>query len=182
MLLFYKNYEDKEKAIDSSPNSDYYFYILFFIGDFMEIKDIIGLIEEQIKEQDAIYHTAAVKFGLSDSAMCVLYILADNETVYTQQDICRISRFAKQTVNSAISALAKNNYITLESIPGAKKSKGITLTDKGREFTKKTVIPLMKAEEKAYGTVAKSELLTYLDVITKINVALKQETDIIETI
>lgn len=40
----------------------------------------------------------------------------------------------------------------------------------------------MKAEEKAYGTVAKSELLTYLDVITKINVALKQETDIIETI
>ena len=49
----------------------------------MEIKDIIGLIEEQIKEQDAIYHRTAVKFGLSDSAMCVLYILADSEKTYT---------------------------------------------------------------------------------------------------
>ena len=103
----------------------------------MEIKDIIGLIEEQIKEQDAIYHKTATKFGLSDSAMCVLYILADSEKAYTQQDICRISRFAKQTVNSAISALVKNNYITLEPIAGVKNSKGILLTDKGRELTKK---------------------------------------------
>lgn len=103
----------------------------------MEIKDIIGLIEEQIKEQDAIYHRTAVKFGLSVSAMCVLYILADNERTYTQQDICRISRFAKQTVNSTISALVKNNYITLEPIAGVKNSKGILLTDKGRELTEK---------------------------------------------
>ena len=148
----------------------------------MEIKDIIGFIEEQIKEQDAIYHKTAAKFGLSDSAMCVLYILADNEKTYTQQDICHISRFAKQTVNSAISALVKNNYITLDPITGVKRSKGILLTDKGRELIEKTVIPLMKAEEKAYGTVTESELLAYLDIITKINVALKQETDIIESI
>ena len=79
----------------------------------MEIKDIIGLIEEQIKEQDAIYHKTATKFGLSDSAMCVLYILADNESTYTQQDICRLSRFAKLTVNSAISALVKKTTILL---------------------------------------------------------------------
>ena len=79
----------------------------------MEIKDVIGLIEEQIKEQDAIYHRTAVEFGLSDSAMCVLYILADSEKAYTQQDICRISRFAKQTVNSAISALVKKTTILL---------------------------------------------------------------------
>ena len=79
----------------------------------MEFKDIIGLIEEQIIELDAIYHRTAVKFGLSDSAMCVLYILADNERTYTQQDICRISRFAKQTVNSAISALVKKTTILL---------------------------------------------------------------------
>ena len=38
----------------------------------MEIKDIIGLIEEQIKEQDAIYHKTATKFGLSDSE-CVSF-------------------------------------------------------------------------------------------------------------
>ena len=108
--------------------------------------------------------------------MCVLYILADNERTYTQQDICRISRFAKQTVNSAISALVKNNYITLEPIKSVKNSKAIMLTDKGRELIEKTVIPLMKAEEKAYGTVSESELLTYLNIITKINIALNQET------
>ena len=79
----------------------------------MEIKDIISLIEEQIKEQDAIYHKTATKFGLSDSAMCVLYILADNERTYTQQDICRISRFAKQTVNSSILRLSKTTILLL---------------------------------------------------------------------
>lgn len=56
------------------------------------------------------------------------------------------------------------------------------LTDKGRELTEKTVIPLMKAEENAYSTVTESELLTYLDVITKINIALKQETEKIDSI
>ena len=103
----------------------------------MEIKDIIGLIEEQIKEQDAIYYKTATKFGLSDSAMCVLYILADNERTYTQQDICRISRFAKQTVNSAISALVKNNYITLEPITGVKTVKVYCLQIKGENLQKK---------------------------------------------
>lgn len=151
-------------------------YIYYFVGSCMAIKDIIGLIEEQIKEQDVIYHRVAVKIGLSDSEMCVLYILADNERTYTQQDICRISHFAKQTINSAISALVKNNYITLEPIKGVKNSKAIMLTDKGRELIEKTVIPLMKAEEKAYGTVSESELLTYLNIITKINIALNQET------
>lgn len=114
--------------------------------------------------------------------MCVLYILADNERTYTQQDICRISRFAKQTVNSAISALVKNNYITIEPITGVKNSKGILLTDKGIELTEKTVIPLMKAEENAYSSVTESELLTYLEVITKINIALKQGTEKIDSI
>ena len=56
------------------------------------------------------------------------------------------------------------------------------LTDKGRELTEKTVIPLMKAEENAYSTVTESELLTYLEVITKINIALKQETEKIDSI
>lgn len=56
------------------------------------------------------------------------------------------------------------------------------LTDKGRELTEKTVIPLMKAEENAYSTVTESELLTCLDVITKINIALKQGTEKIDSI
>jgi hypothetical protein len=40
----------------------------------------------------------------------------------------------------------------------------------------------MKAEENAYSSVTESELLTYLDVITKINIALKQGTEKIDSI
>ena len=80
--------------------------------------------------------------------MCVLYILADSERTYTQQDICRISRFAKQTVNSAISALVKNNYITIEPITGVKNSKGILLTDKGRELTEKNCYTFNESRRK----------------------------------
>lgn len=38
----------------------------------MDSRKYIELIEQQRKEQDAIYHNVAVKYGLSDTAMWVL--------------------------------------------------------------------------------------------------------------
>ena len=135
----------------------------------MEIYEYIKLIEKQRKEEDSVYHSAAVKFGLSDTAMWILYVLSEPDSCVTQQDLCR------QTVNTAISNMVKNGYVTLEPIPGSRNQKRIVLTDAGRELTEGTMCKLRMAEERAYGALTVDELETYLAMAKRLTDSLKKE-------
>ena len=55
----------------------------------MDIRTYIKQLDQLMKEYDAIYHTAAVAYGLSDTAMWILYMVSDATETYTQQDLCR---------------------------------------------------------------------------------------------
>ena len=54
----------------------------------MNIGGFIDQIEQQRKEQDAIYHNVAVAYGLSDTAMWVLYFVSNSKEVCTQHNLC----------------------------------------------------------------------------------------------
>ena len=141
----------------------------------MEIYEYIKLIEKQRKEEDSVYHSAAVKFCLSDTAMWILYVLSEPDSCVTQQDLCRQGSFPKQTVNTAISNMVKNGYVTLEPIPGSRNQKRIVLTDAGRELTEGTMCKLRMAEERAYGALTVDELETYLAMAKRLTDSLKKE-------
>ena len=141
----------------------------------MEIYEYIKLIEQQRKEDDSVYHSAAVKFGLSDTAMWILYVLSEPDSCVTQQDLCRQGSFPKKTANTAISNMAKNGYVTLEPIPGTRNQKRILLTGAGRELAAKTGDKLRIAEKKAYGTLNAQELETYLALSKRLTDSLKKE-------
>lgn len=141
----------------------------------MEIYEYIKLIEQQRKEEDSVYHSAADKFGMSDTAMWILYVLSEPDSCVTQQDLCRQGSFPKQTVNTAISNMVKNGYVTLEPIPGSRNQKRIVLTDAGRELAIIKVDNLRKAEEKAYGALTFDELETYLALSKRLTDSLKKE-------
>ena len=141
----------------------------------MEIYEYIKLIEKQRKEEDSVYHSTAVKFGLSDTAMWILYVLSEPDSCVTQQDLCRQGSFPKQTVNTAISNMVKNGYVTLEPIPGSRNQKRIVLTDAGRELTEGTMCKLRMAEERAYGALTVDELETYLAMTKRLTDSLKKE-------
>lgn len=141
----------------------------------MEIYEYIQLIEQQRKEEDSVYHSVAVKFGMSDTAMWILYVLSEPDSCVTQQDLCRQGSFSKQTVNTAISNMVKNGYVTLEPIPGSRNQKRIVLTDAGHELAKIKVDNLRKAEEKAYGALTFDELETYLALSKRLTDSLKKE-------
>ena len=49
-------------------------------------------------EINSLYHQAAVKLGLSDSVMHIMYMLYDNGGSFMLSDICRVSGISKQTV------------------------------------------------------------------------------------
>lgn len=143
----------------------------------MNIRDYIERIEQQRKEQDSIYHNVAVKYKLSDTAMWVLYNVYASEDTITQQELCRQCFYAKQTVNTAITNLAKSGYVELNAIPGTRNQKKILLTAEGAELAEKTIKPLMEAESRAYAALTPDELKGYLEITTRLTVALREETE-----
>lgn len=143
----------------------------------MNTIDYIRQIEQQRKEQDFIYHNVAVRFGLSDTAMWVLYNVYTSKDVITQQELCRQCFFAKQTVNTAITSLSQNGYVVLEAIPGTRNQKKILLTAKGNTLAEATIAPLTEAESRAYSALSHEELETYLEMTTRLTVSLREETE-----
>ena len=143
----------------------------------MEIQEIMNQIDEQRKEQNAVYHNVAVKYGMSDTVMMILYFASDEETVLTQQEICNACFLPKQTVNTAIAGLAQKGLVELELIPGTRNKKRILLTDAGRELEKNTTDRLRGAEIRAYGKLSAEELNSYLEMTRNLTAALREETE-----
>ena len=64
-------------------------------------------------EINSVYHEAALKFGLSDSAMMVLYAVCDHDGSCLLNEISRLSGTSKQTVHSAVRRLEEEGYVRL---------------------------------------------------------------------
>lgn len=143
----------------------------------MNIREFIRKIEQQHKEQNSLYHAVAEKCGLSDTAMWVLYLVSEDGVRFTQQDLCRRSCYAKQTINTAVNSLAKNGLVELIPIPGTRNQKRIHLTEAGSELVNRTTKRLKAAEDKAYGYLTEAELKTYLDITTRLTAYLREEIE-----
>ena len=143
----------------------------------MDIGGIIDQIEQQRKEQDAIYHGVAVRHGLSDTALWVLYILHITPGDCTQQDLIRQCSFSKQTVNTAVTTLVSKGYLTLEMIPGTRNLKRLLLTEAGKAIVSETAQPMREAEKRAYGTLSEAELKQYLAMTEKLTLSLRKEME-----
>ena len=138
----------------------------------MDIRTYIKQLDQLMKEYDAIYHTAAVAYGLSDTAMWILYMVSDATETYTQQDLCRQCCFPKQT---AINNLIRNGYLTLETLSGTRNSKRIILTDAGQALMQTTIDPLKQAEDAAYSKFSDAEQQCYLELTRRLNTNLREE-------
>ena len=143
----------------------------------MDIGSIIDQIEQQRKEQDAIYHAVAAGHGLSDTALWVLYFLHITPGDCTQQDLIRQCFFSKQTVNTAVFGLVKKGYLTLEMIPGTRNLKRLLLTQAGKTVVAEAVQPMREAEKRAYGALSEAELEQYLAMTEKLTQALRKEME-----
>lgn len=141
----------------------------------MNIESVVSQLEQQWKERDAAYHSVAVKYGLPDTGFWILYILSTSEASYTQQDLCRKSSWAKQTINTAVSGLIKRGLIQLENIPGTRNQKQIVLTETGRDFINHCMLPFVEKEISAYRTLNDEELKLYLDLTKRLTASIRSE-------
>ena len=141
----------------------------------MNVVNFIQQIELQRKEQDALYHRVAVKFGLSDTAMWVLYLVSETDEDLTQQDLCKRSFYAKQTINTAINSLANKGYVELIPIPGTRNHKKVRLTGAGQALVESKIDCLKTAEKTAFEKLTEEELQSYLEITSRLTDYLREE-------
>ncbi|MDO4325337.1 MAG: helix-turn-helix domain-containing protein [bacterium] len=140
----------------------------------------MGLIMEEMKrfnyltsEIDAAYHDVALKLGLSDSAMQVLYAICNNGESCLLSDICKLSGTSKQTINSALRKLEAEDVVYLQSFNG--KQKRVCLTENGKVLVKNTVVRLIEIENAIFGSWTKEDQDMYLALTQRYLASFKEK-------
>lgn len=108
-----------------------------------------------IGEIDALYHEAALRFGMSDSVLRVLYTVRAEGGACAIGEIIRQCGMSKQTLNSALRRLEEEGTIVLQADSGRRKR--VCLTDSGRARTEQTVERLIEMENRIYETWTQEE-------------------------
>lgn len=119
------------------------------------------------KKYDELYHNVAQKYGLSDTALWLLYLICREEEPCTQNYLAEELYIPKQTVNSAITKLARDGYVELVQRPGPRNSKAVCLTTYGQEQCAKYVVPLIEAENRAFARMTEDEQQLLLSLYEK---------------
>lgn len=141
------------------------------------LSEKIHRINNLASELNALYHQAALKIGISDSVMCVLYAIHDNGESCLLSEIYKQSGISKQTVNSAIRKLEEENIIYLEPYNG--KSKMVRLTEQGKQYMSETVSRLCQAELDAFEEWTTGEIDTYISLMAKYVSSFKTKVEVL---
>lgn len=124
-------------------------------------------------EIDAAYHDAALRMGLSDSAMLVLYTVCSRNGSCLLSDITGMSGASKQTINSALRKLEAEGIIYLEAF-GARKKK-VCFTDKGKQLADETVLRLIEIENQIFNEWSEEERQIYIEMTQRYLDMLKEK-------
>ena len=111
-------------------------------------------------EITSLYHEAAVKIGVSDTVLDILYVLCEQEGQCLQSDIFRLTGISRQTINSAIRKLERDGLAYLKQ--GEGRNTLVCLTEKGRDFSAQKVRPLFQIENNIWSEWTVDEQERYL--------------------
>lgn len=143
----------------------------------MNTQELLTEMNRQYNETNALYHSLAVRLGLSDSAFWVLYALANTPRAYTQNELCSEWGLPKQTLNSTVASLAHKGILVLDPAPGPGHRKWLRLTPAGHALAEKTVIPVFTAEQAALARLGEDTARLYWQLGQDHLRLLRQETD-----
>ena len=116
------------------------------------------------KKFDKLYHDIAVKLGISDTVFWIFHSICEYGDSFTQSLLVDYLGSPKQTINSAITNLIKDDYLSI-NCEEDKKCKELVLTEKGTIFLESKILPIVKAENEAYAKFSKEELELFFKVL-----------------
>ena len=123
-------------------------------------------------EINSLYHEAAVKMGISDSVMNILYVICEKGDRCLQSEISRLTGISRQTINSAIRKLEKDGIVYLKQ--GQGRNTIVCLTETGKQFSAEKIIPILEMENKIWNEWTAEEQKQYLVLTKKYRDALKK--------
>lgn len=112
-------------------------------------------------ETDGAYHDIALRMGMSDSALYILYAVCScgSSCLLSEITACGIS---KQTVNSALRKLEKDGMVFLESSGGRKKR--VCLTAEGETYADNTVRRIISMENMIFDGWPEEDRIKYIEL------------------
>ena len=140
-----------------------------------KLHDKVHRINCLTEEVDSLYHQAALRLGVSDSVLFVLYMLHINGEKCLLYDTYKESGISKQTINSAVRKLENEGIVYLEKHNG--KSKIVCLTEKGKNYVGQTAAKLAEVERQAFSDWSEEEIDMYLQLIMKHDTSLRRQIE-----
>ncbi len=113
---------------------------------------------------NALYHEAAVRMGISDTMMNILYVICENGNQCLQSTISKSTGISRKTINSAIQKMKKEELITLQQ--GEGRNTIVSFTEQGKLFAEEKIYPLFEMEKKIWDEWTEEEQSQYL-LLTK---------------
>ena len=115
----------------------------------------LGRFNALMNEFEAFYHEIAAKCGLSDSGYEIMRAMMLLGEGCTQTNIYKSSYLNKQTVNSSVKQLINKGLIFLEQ--GKGREYKLYLTDSGREYIERKILPVESAENEIFEELTEDE-------------------------
>lgn len=137
--------------------------------------DFIKQLSVQEKEFSSLYRVMAKNFGLSESSVWVCYFLLVNSGDITQQDLVEQMMFPKQTIHSSVKKLSADQYVRVTPLPSSRKSKKLSLTEKGKTYIEMTVAKMVEAEKEAIRAMGQEDMQKYVELQGKYLTLVKNE-------
>lgn len=111
------------------------------------------------------YHEAAVKLGVSDSVMDILYGILIEGDGCNQSVLYKNTGMGKTTVNSAIRKMEKEDLLFLK--PGEGRNTRVFLTGKGRALSENTAAAIMRIEEEIIASWPENDRDVFLGLMQR---------------
>lgn len=125
---------------------------------------------------ESAYHEAALRMKLTDSELCILYMLCAREPGCPQSALYKETGMMRSTVNSSIRKMEREGVLYLT--PGEGRNTKVFLTERGKELVRNTVQRMIGLENKIYESWSKEELELFfrlnLDFAEKMSAMVKE--------
>lgn len=126
-----------------------------------------------LQDNNSIYRLLSRRLKVPECTSWILYSLRTEEAPLTQTRLCQLLFQSKQTVNSALKSMEADGIITLS--PGKdRRTRVITLTEKGLALAARTADRIIEVEEAALSGLAPGELEAFLQAYRKLNRLMRQ--------
>lgn len=113
-----------------------------------ENRDLIRRLAVAFNIADGAYYRLARASGVSWHTLSLLYALDDGQP-HSQKQICQEWLIPKTTINTVVKSCEKAGYVTLRAMPGRTRQRQICLTEAGRDYARKTLDGMYRAETAA---------------------------------